>query len=90
MPWINLARIDGSAFPDVLAVTQDSDSDAGALPCTAMVASDGGGCCAGNTINMSVDLTKVWHFNVHDALQGFGVWTEEMPKLHGASDDGTF
>jgi hypothetical protein len=32
----------------------------------------------------------VWHFNVHDALQGFGVWTEEMPKLHGASDDGTF
>lgn len=49
---------------------------------------------------MSVDLVNASHFGVHDAsLQGFSVWTEEMPglasnwqlvmvpNLHGISDN---
>ena len=94
----SLARIGGSAFPDVLAVIQDTESDAGALPCVAM-AGDGGGYRVGYSVDMSVDLANASHFDVHDASQGFSVWTEEMPGLafnwyfvmpnvHGVSDDG--
>ena len=94
----SLARIGGSAFPDVLTVIQDAESDASALPCAAM-AGDVGGYCVGYSIDMSVDLANASHFDVHDASQGFSVWTEEtpglasnwhfvMPNLHGVSDDG--
>jgi hypothetical protein len=94
----SLARIGGSAFPDVLAVIQDTESDAGALPCTAM-SGDGGGYRVGYSVDMSVDLANASHFDVHDASQGFSVWTEEtpglasnwhfiMPNLHGVSDSG--
>ena len=94
----SFAKIGGSAFPDVLVVIQDDESDASALPCTAM-AGDGGNYCVGYSVDMSVDLANASHFDVHDALQGLSVWTEEkpglasnwhfvMPNLHGISDDG--
>ena len=48
---------------------------------------------------MSVDLGNLSHFNVHDASQGFAVWTEEvpgrgenwcfvLPNVHGLKPDG--
>ena len=51
------------------------------------------------TIDMSVNLGNASHYNVHDALQGFSVWTEEilglgrhwffvMPNLYGKRPDG--
>ena len=54
----------------------------------------------GYTIDMSVDLGNASHFDVHDASQGYSVWTEElrgrgknwffiMPNLHGTRPDGT-
>ncbi len=94
----SLARIGGSAFPHVLAVIQDAESDASALSCAAM-AGDGGTYRVGYSVDMSVDLANASHFDVHDAQPGFSVWTEEMlelaskwhfamPNLHGVSDDG--
>jgi hypothetical protein len=53
----------------------------------------------GYTIDMSVNLGNSSHYDVHDASQGFSVWTEEirgrganwyfvMPNLHGTRPDG--
>ncbi len=53
----------------------------------------------GYTVDMSVDLGNLSHFNVHDASQGFAVWTEEvpgrgenwffvLPNVHGLKLDG--
>jgi hypothetical protein len=53
----------------------------------------------GYTVDMSVDLGNASHFDVHDASQGFSVWTEEvcgrganwyilMPNLYGKRPDG--
>ena len=54
----------------------------------------------GYTIDMSVNLGNSSHFDVHDASQGFSVWTEEVlgvgenwflifPNVHGVRPDGT-
>ena len=53
----------------------------------------------GYTVDMSVNLGNSSHFDVHDASQGYSVWTEEirglganwyfvMPNLHGTRPDG--
>jgi hypothetical protein len=53
----------------------------------------------GYSINMSVNLGNASHFDVHDASQGFSVWTEEvpgcganwyfiLPNVHGTKPDG--
>ena len=58
-----------------------------------------GGRQVGYTIDMSVDLGNASHYDVHDASQGYSVWTEEfpgwgtnwffvMPNLHGRQRDG--
>jgi hypothetical protein len=63
------------------------------------MAGDNDGYRVGFSVNMSVDLANVSQFDVHYALQGFSVWTEEtpglasywhfvMPNLHGNSNDG--
>jgi hypothetical protein len=55
---------------------------------------------AGYTIDMSVDLGNASHFDVHDASQGYSVWTEDLrgcgenwffilPNLHGTRPDRT-
>jgi hypothetical protein len=58
------------------------------------------GCQVGSTVDMSVvNLGNALHNDVHDASQGFSVWTEEifglgsnwyfvMPNLHGKQPDG--
>lgn len=54
----------------------------------------------GYTIDMSVNLGNTSHYDVHDASQGFSVWTEEhpgvakdwyfiMPNVHGRRLDGS-
>jgi hypothetical protein len=54
----------------------------------------------GYTIDMSVNLGNSSHFDVHDASQGYSVWTEEvrgrganwylfLPNVHGYKPDGT-
>jgi hypothetical protein len=54
----------------------------------------------GYTIDMSINLGNASHYDVHDASQGFSVWTEEVPGLganwffvlpnvHGKKPDGT-
>jgi hypothetical protein len=53
----------------------------------------------GYTIDMSVNLGNASHFDVHDASQGFAVWTEDvpghgenwffvLPNVHGLKPDG--
>jgi hypothetical protein len=57
------------------------------------------GCRVGYTVDMSVDLGNSSHSDIHDASQGFIVWTEEvpgrganwyiiMPNLHDVRPDG--
>ncbi len=41
------------------------------------------------TIDISVNLGKTSHFDVHDASQGFSVWTEEVPGI-GANGSSSF
>ena len=77
---------------------RDTEGDSGLQPVVPM---DGeGGLRVGYTIDMSVDLGNASHFDVHDASQGFSLWTEEfpgrgsnwyfvMPNLHGMRPDGT-
>ncbi len=76
----SLARTGGSAFPDVLAVIQDAESDSSALPCT-LTAGDGGGYRVDYFVDMSVDLANASHFDVHGASQGFSVWTAPTGTL---------
>ncbi len=65
----SLERIGGSAFPNVLTVSQDAELG------------DGDCYCVGYSIDMTVDLANVSHLDVHNALPSFSVWTEELPGL---------
>ena len=94
---VSLSRIGRHLFPHVYSVVRDVESDSGLLPVPPM---DGeGGCRVGYTIDMSINLGNSSHFDVHDASQGFSVWTEEirgrganwyfvMPNLHGMKPNG--
>jgi hypothetical protein len=94
---VSLARIGRSCFPQVYSVIRDTEGDSGLQPVAPM---DGeGGQRVGYTIDTSVDLGNASHFDIHDASQGFSVWTEEfpgrgtnwyfvMPNLHGRHQDG--
>jgi hypothetical protein len=84
-------------FPDVLSVILSTEADSGLEPVEPM---DGtAGKRVGFTIDTSVNLGNSSHFDVHDASQGFAVWTEEipsmgsnwyfvMPNVHGKRPDG--
>jgi hypothetical protein len=95
---VSLSRIGCHCFPQVYAVIRDLKSDSCILPVPPM---DGpAGCCVGYTaVDMSVNLGNSLHYNVHNASQGYSVWTEEirglganwyfvMPNLHGMRPDG--
>lgn len=94
---VALSQIGRHFFPQVYAVIRDLESDAGVLPLPPM---DGaGGSHVGCTVDMSVNLGNSSHYDVHDASQGYSVWTEEMqglganwffilPNLHGTRPDG--
>ena len=93
---VSLPQIGRHCFPQVYTVIRDVESDSGLLPVPPM---DGAaGCCAGYTVDMSVNLGNSSHFDVHDASQGYSVSTEEirglganwyfvMPNLHGTRSD---
>ena len=67
-----LTQIGSVVFPDVLSVIQDTEGDAGVRP-AADIASDVNGNCVGGSMDMSVDLANVFHYNINDASQGFSV-----------------
>ena len=95
-----LSRIGSVVFPDVLAVIQDTEQDAGVqLPPKAM-AGDQHGNCVGVTIDMTVNMANASYFDVYDASQGFSVWIKDipgkaqnwyfvMPNLCGTTEDGS-
>lgn len=105
---VGLWKVGSYCFPHVLSVIRDVEADSGIIalsPEGGVVASspiNGNitqGCRVGNTIDMSVNLGNSSHYDVHDASQGFSVWTEEirglgsnwffvMPNLHGNGPDG--
>lgn len=85
-------------FPDVLAVIADTECDSGLEPVPPMDGVDGHR--VGYTVDMSVNLGNSSHYDVHDASQGFSIWTEEligqadnwffiMPNIYGKRPDGT-
>jgi len=74
-----LARCGEVFFPQVLAVMRDTESDTGLQPISPMEGDPHKKRSAGFTIDMSVNLGNSSHFDVHDASQGYSVWTEEIP-----------
>ncbi len=76
----SLAKIGAILFSDVLAVIQDTEADAGLNPVSSM-GEMGNTLHGGYTIDMSVDLGNSSHLDVSNVLQGFSVWTEEVPSL---------
>jgi hypothetical protein len=75
-----LAKICAILFPDVLAVIQDMEADSG-LNSVPSMGETGIMLRVGYTIDTSVDLGNSSHFDVGNVLQGFSVWTEEVPSL---------
>jgi hypothetical protein len=95
---VSLSQVGRRCFPQVYSVIRDTETNSGLEPVEPMDGSDGQR--VGYTIDMSVDLGNASHFDVHDASQGYSVWTEElrgrgknwffiMPNLHGTRPDGT-
>ena len=75
-----LAKIAAILFPDVLVVIQDAEGDTGLSPVSSM-GTPGNRLRVGFTIDMSVDLGNLSHYDVGNVSQGFSVWTEEVPGL---------
>ena len=97
-----LSRIGSVVYPDVLAVIQDNEGDAGFQLPPKTMAGDQYGNCVGGKIDMSVDIANASYVDLFkNALQGFCVYyTEEipgmaygwhyvMPNLRGTKEDGT-
>ncbi len=93
---VSLSRLGSHCFPQVYSVIRDLETDCGLHPIAPMDGADGRQ--VGYTVDMSVDLGNVSHFDVHNACQGFSVWTEEvrgrganryflMPNLYGKRPD---
>ena len=93
-----LSTIGKCFFPEVLAIIEDTERDSGLDPVPPMDGVDGHR--VGYTIDMSVNLGNSSHYDVHDASQGFSIWTEEligqadnwffiMPNIYGQRPDGT-
>ena len=75
-----LSRIGQCAFPEVLAVIQDTEGDTGVKPCAGM-AGDSDGNRVGFSMDTSIDLGNSSHYDSNDASQGFSVWTEDVPGM---------
>ena len=93
-----LAKIGAILFPDVIAVIHDADGDTGLSPVSSM-GEPGNMLRVGFTIDKSVDLGNLSHYDVGNVSQGFSVRTEEvpglasnwyfvMPNLYGIENDG--
>jgi hypothetical protein len=89
-------------FPNVRSVIQDLEGNTGLRPVYPMDGAprprDGRVQRVGNPINISCNLENSSHYDIHDASQGFSVWTEEKPgvvrkwflNVHGKRLDGTY
>ena len=94
---VALHAIGKACFPDVLGVIMGLEADSGLESVPPM---DGDGVeCVGYTIDMSVNLGNASHYDIHDASQGYAVWTEDnpsvgfnwyfiLPNVHGVKPDG--
>ncbi|KAI2497450.1 hypothetical protein MHU86_17054 [Fragilaria crotonensis] len=94
---VSLHAIGKACFPDVLGVILGLEADSGLEPIPPM---NGDGVeRVGFTIDMSVNLGNASHYDVHDASQGYAVWTEDkpsvgfnwffiLPNVHGLKPDG--
>ena len=76
---ICLGRVDKEYFPQVLDVFRDLGSDAGMSPVSPMEGSISHDRRAGYTVDMSVSLGNALYYDVHDASQGYSLWTEDEP-----------
>jgi hypothetical protein len=74
-----LAQCGEVFFPQVLAVMRDMESDTGLQPISPMEGDPHKKRGAGFTVDICVNLGNLLHFDVHDASQGYSVWTEETP-----------
>jgi hypothetical protein len=74
---VGLWKVGSHCFPQMLAVIRDS----GLKPEPPMDGKGFQSCGVGYTIDMSVNLGNASHYNVHDTLLGFSVWTEEIRGL---------
>ena len=72
-----LSQIGSVVFPDVLAVIQDTEQDVGVQLPPKTMAGNRHENCVGTTIVMA----NASLFDVHGALQGFSVWTEDIPGM---------
>ena len=75
----SLAHIGEMFFPQVLAVSCDTEYDTGACPICPMEGDPHKRRSVGFTIDTSVNLGNSSHVDVHDGSQGYGVWTEIIP-----------
>ena len=108
----SLASIGNTCFPGVMPVIQDTEKDSGVDVLSVMEGLKSPDKPdeapvnkhplrrVGYTIDMSINLGNASHFDVHDASQGFSVWTEElrglgynwyfvMPNVYGRRPDGS-
>jgi hypothetical protein len=94
-----MARVGSFCLPDVMAVVQDMEDHSDVVPVEPM-GGDWKGLRVGYSIDTSDDLGNAAHYEVHDASQGFSVWTEDnpgtatnwyflMPNVHGVNNGGT-
>lgn len=99
-----LASIGDTCFPGIMPVMLDTEKDSGldALPVMEGIVhpAEKSAGRVGYTIDMSINLGNASHHDVHDASQGYSVWTEEvcglghnwyfvMPNLYGRRPDGS-
>jgi hypothetical protein len=75
-----LSRVGQIAFPDVLAVIQDTEGDTGFQPC-GMMAGDAAGNRVGASIDSSTDLGNSSHYDTGDVTPGYSAWLEEYPGM---------
>jgi hypothetical protein len=77
----SLAHCGEMFFPQVLAVSCDTEYDTDAWPISPMEGDPHRGRSVGFTIDTSVNLGNSSHIDFNDASQGYGVWTEKIPFL---------
>ena len=72
------AMLASMSVPAVLRVLQDLEIDSGLKP-TPQMSGDGGSYKVSTSMDLSVNLSNASHYDVHDASQGFSIWTEDSP-----------
>ena len=72
------AMLASMSVPAVLCVIQDLETDSGFKPIPQM-SGDGGSYKVSTSMDLSVNLSNASHYDVHDASQGFSIWTEDSP-----------